>query len=123
MTGVRAGSRPNGSAACEPLTPVGPLPPAVPAESVIDALGLLGDASEFTTPGLVTTGSDCRSSPTPCGVKPTGLAPPSGPAGPKSCPGTGCSRPALGSGSASTSSAIAQLFGESPDVIAARLAL
>src|SRR5690349_11859559 len=99
----------NGSAACEPLTPFGPLPPAVPAESVIEAFGLFGDASELTTPGLVTTGSDCRLSPTPCGVKPTGLSPPSGPSGPNFWPGTGCSTPSLGSGSASTSSAIAQL--------------
>ena len=47
----------------------------VPAESLMAALGLLGDASEFTTPGLVTTGSDFRSSPTPSGLKPTGLIP------------------------------------------------
>src|SRR5271163_3594439 len=114
MTGVRAGSRPNGSATFDPFTPTGPLPPAVPAESLMAALGLLGDASEFTTPGLVTTGYDLRSSPTPSGLKPTGLIPPSGPAGPNCCPGTGCSRPALGSGSASTSSPIAQLVADSP---------
>src|ERR1700759_2928943 len=107
----------------EPLTPTGPLPPAVPAESLIAALGLLGEASEFTTPGLVTTGNDLRSSPTPSGLKPTGLLPPSGPSGPNVCPGTGGSRPILGSGSVSTSSAIAQLVGDSPDSMAARLAL
>src|ERR1700740_1193794 len=120
---MRAGSRPNGSAACDPFTTTGPFPPAVPAESLMVALGLLGDASEFTTPGLVTTGYDLRSSPTPSGLKPTGLIPPSGPAGPNCCPGTGCSRPALGSGSTSTSSAIAQLVSESPDISAATLAL
>ena len=87
------------------------------------ALGLLGDASEFTTPGLVTTGYDLRSSPTPSGLKPTGLTPPSGPSGPKVCPPSGCNIPALGSGSASTSSPIAQLVGDNPDSIAARLAL
>src|ERR1700742_965692 len=113
----------NGSAASEPLTPFGPLPPAVPAESVIEAFGLLGDAWEFTTPGLVTTGSDCRLSPTPCGVKATGFSPPSGPSGPNVCPGTGCSTPSFGSGSASTSSAIAQLDDDSPEAIAAKLAL
>src|SRR5271169_2183316 len=118
MTGVRAGSRPNGSATFDPFTPTGPLPPAVPAESLMAALGLLGDASEFTTPGLVTTGYDLRSSPTPSGLKPTGVVPPSGPSGPKVCPGAGCSNPALGSGSVSTSSAIAQLVLDNPDAMA-----
>src|ERR1700739_4776782 len=121
ITGVRAGSRPNGRAACDPFTPTGPFPPAVPAESLMVALGLLGDPVEFTTAGLVTTRLDLRSSPPPSSWKPTGLIPPSGPAGPNCCPGTGCSRPALGSGSASTSSPIAQLV--SPDVSAATLAL
>ncbi|CNM25383.1 Uncharacterised protein [Mycobacterium tuberculosis] len=83
----------------------------------------MGDASEFTTPGLVTTGYDLRSSPTPSGLKPTGLIPPSGPSGPNVCPGIGCSIPALGSGSVNTSSPIAQLVGDNPDSIAARLAL
>lgn len=77
----------------------------------------------MTSPGLVTTGSDCRSSPTPSGLKPTGLTSPSGPSGPNVWPGSGCSMPALASGSASTSSAIAQLVGDSPDAMAARLAL
>ncbi|COW54891.1 Uncharacterised protein [Mycobacterium tuberculosis] len=81
----------------------------------------MGDASELTSPGLETTGSDLRSSPTPSGLKPTGLIPPSGPSGPNAWPGTGCSMPALGSGSASTSSAIAQL--DSPVLSAVRLAL
>src|ERR1700722_12693886 len=99
---MRAGSSPNGRAACDPFTPTGPFPPAVPAESLMVALGLLGDPVEFTTPGLVTTGLDLRSSPTPSGLKPTGLIPPSGPSGPKGCPGAGCSMPALGSGSGRT---------------------
>src|SRR5271169_676498 len=120
---VRAGSRPNGSATFDPFTPTGPFPPAVPAESLMAALGLLGDASELTTPGLVTTGYDLRSSPTPLGLNPTGLMPPRGPSGPKVCHGIGCSRPTLGSGSVSTSSAMAQLLGDSPDSNAARLAL
>src|SRR3984957_5666556 len=123
ITGVRAGSRPNGSATFDPFTPTGPFPPAVPAESLMAALGLFGDASEFTTPGLVTTGYDLMSSPPPSGLKPTGLTPPSGPSGPNVCPGTGCSRPTLGSGSVSTSSPMAQLVGESAELIAARLAL
>jgi len=96
---------------------------ATAAESVIEAFGLFGDASELTTPGLVTTGSDCRLSPTPCGVKPTGLSPPSGPSGPNFWAGTGCSTPSLGSGSASTSSAIAQLDDDSPEARAEKLAL
>src|SRR6202000_2338680 len=113
----------NGSAASEPLTPFGPLPPAVPAESVIDAFGLFGEASEFTTPGLVTTGSDCRLSPTPWGVKPTGFSPPRGPSGPHCWPGTGWRTPPCGSGSARMSSAIAQLVDDSPEARAEKFAL
>src|SRR5699024_10510504 len=115
------------SATREPLIPAGASggsqPPAVPAESLTEEPGLLGEASELTTPGLEITGSEDRSSPTPSGVNPTGSSPPSGPSAPNRWPGTTSSIPALVSGSASTASAIAQLSAASPEVSAARLAL
>src|SRR5882762_600930 len=79
-------------------------------------LGLFGEPSELTVPGLATTGSGGSSvSLTPFGVKPAGSVPPNGPSGPKDWPGTGCSMPAFVSGSTSTSSAIAQLEFDVPE--------
>ena len=87
-------------------------------------LRLLGDASGIHYPRFGDyRGRAARSSPTPSGLKPTGLTPPSRPSGPELLPRNWLQQaPALGSGSASTSSAIAQLL-VSWDVMAARLAL
>ncbi|SHY57636.1 Uncharacterised protein [Mycobacteroides abscessus subsp. bolletii] len=100
--------------------PVGPTPPVVPAPSLTSMIGAFGEASEFTRPGLPTTGKDVMPMRTPSGTKPTGSRPPSGPYLPACWPGTGCSRPSLASGSTNTSLAMAH--GSLP-VSANRLAL
>ena len=118
------GSSPNGRNTFEPLTPTGPYPPPVPPVKPMPTLGLLGEPSELTVPGLAMNGATgSRVSLIPLGVKPTGFSPPSGPYCPHFCPGAGVSIPALASASTSTSSAIAQLSLDSPERSAARLAL
>ena len=85
---------------------------------------LFGEPSELTVPGLAMNGATgSRLSLTPLGVNPTGFSPPSGPYLPQVWPGAGLSIPAFGSASTRTSSAIAQLDVDKPDVSAARFAL
>ena len=105
ISGVRAGSRPYGSRAREPLTPAAAVvPPSVPAS--ISVGSPLGVSAKLAAPDSSITGSADTSVGILLGPKPTTVSEPTVPSASPTGTPMGVSSPSLGSCSTRTSSAM-----------------